>query len=308
MKRTKRRPKFDWYNAVISDVKRQKKDSVENKKQKQKEYFASIYDRPKEVQFKDKEEMNMVKHIYLPKLDQDWNFGRYKNAVAIYPVLCCRADFRDDTKWVRISRENIGKLAGIWPGAVDKGIIRLVNVMFNIKDEIPVPFLQVREWKDGKRRGHEYLPAFYRYGSEKLDPHKWATEFITFHSCIIDSGVWAKLSRKAKALYWAMRSKAFFDRDAYQQIEGIRIKTLDEVYDNELYNSETLELDTKKYSDRKWDICNTTLKELFQLARTPYTDTREIVSELVDLGLVERVHQTKPIFKVYLRPKFLYDG
>lgn len=300
MEKIKRKYNADvWKKRVLQDL----------PKYRNRRYFKRVYDKLKTVEFKDKDKLNMEKHFYMPKLQQDWDLSDFKNALAIYPVLCGRADFKDDTKWVRISRENIGKLAGIWAGAVDKGISTLMNSVFVLGNSYSTPLLQRREWQDGQRRGHEYLPGFFRYEISGINPHQWKGQYFVFHTCIVDHGIWSELSRKAKALYWAMRSRAFFDQQVYQHIEDIYIPGLDEVYPDYLEDDYEPRLngddEKMKFRNRKWDICNTSIKELFQLARIPYTDTRLLVDELVDHGLVERALENKSVFKVYLKPKQL---
>ncbi|XWN36275.1 MAG: hypothetical protein ROO71_09965 [Balneola sp.] len=261
------------------------------------EYFEKLYDKRKSVKFKSVEELNLEKYFYMPKMTNHF-FYTTNNALAIYPVLCGRADFWNNERWVRISRENIAKLAGISTKSVDDGINKLINVHFKLENG-EMPFLEKREWQDGKRRGYEYMPSFFKYGVDDLSPKKWNTKFFTFHTCIVTSGVWAGLSRKAKALYIAIRSKSFFDREAYNHIEQVWISSMEEIYDG----AEVSEVGKKNYRMRKWDISNSTLKELFELARIPYRNTRQLIDELEDSGLLERVHSTESVFKVYLRPE-----
>lgn len=269
----------------------------EKKKQRLKKYFEDLYDKRNTVEFQPINELNMEKYFYMPKVNESF-FYATNNALAIYPVLCGRADFWDNKNWVRISRENIGKLAGISTKSVDEGIRDLMRLNFS-EQEDRIPFLQKREWQDGKRRGYEYMPAFFKYGVDALSPKKWSTQSFTFHTCIVMSGAWARLSRKAKALYIAIRSKSFFDRKAYYYLEKVYINSLEEIYEG----ADVSEPGKKKYRMRKWDICNSTIKELFELARIPYRNTRQIISELEEAGLLERVHSTKSFFKVYLRPE-----
>lgn len=301
MKRTYQTSKQDWKRKIRVNLKQQRKQRAKEKREK----FQRIYDRKKTVMFKSKKQVNTNKHFLMPKLERGWALCRSKNALAVYPVLCSRADFMTPTPF-QLSRENIAKLAGISPVTVDKGINDLEAIGLRDNNGVITPLLEREMIQDEKRRYYTYLPGFFRYDVNGLDPKSWRGNYFQFYTCIVESGVWASLSRKAKALYLAMRSVAWFDREIYYRIECVWIPDFEEMYAgyDDLEYSELIPEDAKElYRARKWEVCDKTLKSLFELAQIPYSKTREIVNELEQQGLVERLHDTKSIFQVWLRPK-----
>ncbi|MFY0684038.1 MAG: hypothetical protein JXR20_05755 [Balneola sp.] len=301
MNRTER--KALAYKVITDKNKRWQKSDEESRSQKLKRYFDKNYDKVKNIEFKHTNDLNMEKYFNMPSLTTDWCFGECKNALALYPVLCSRADFYDDSKYVRISRENIGKLAGISTESVDKGTQNLEGIKLDMQSgDFPIltPLLQVQVWQDGKRRGYEYLPGFFRYNINGLDPNQWRGRYFSFYTSIIDSGVWASLSRKAKALYLSLRSYSYFNQDAYYNIENVYIESLEEVYKN---SDRVNDIDKEFYRNRKWDLCTRSIKDLFELAKIPYRNTRELMGELERAKLIERVDTNRPTFLVYLKPK-----
>lgn len=283
------------------------KDVERRGKRKQREVFSRIYDKPKTVNFKTADQVNMIKNFKCPKLHQNWPFGRSKNALSVYPVHCSYADFRDDEKWHHLSRKNIGKLAGINPKGVDEGHQELEELtltgIMERGSEYTIPLLCRQKRQKAKARIWYYRPGFIRNGVDGFDPKQCSGKYFVFHTCIVKSGVWAQLSRKAKALYMAMRSEAYFDQQAYGEIEGVFIA--DQSRDVHAYWSRLSKQQKAKFTNRKWDVCNTTLKELFELARISYNRTRELTNELEEKGLIERVSQHKSLFKVWLKPRKL---
>ena len=136
-----------------------------------------------------------------------------KSALQVYPVLCSRANF-EENKWFQLSRENIAKMAGISHPTVSKGIEDLLEYTINDKGN-KIPFLEMKKQTEGKRHFYVYKISLPR----KDEIKKWRGQYFIFHTCIINSGVWAILKPRAKLLYIAMRMKAFFDADLYSEIE-----------------------------------------------------------------------------------------
>ncbi len=93
--------------AILRDIQRQK----EEKKQLQKEMFRQVYNRPKEKAFSDIDQLNMDSFRAIPK-SVILDCGLSKAALAIYPVLCAKADFEKNNSF-QISQENIAFYSGV---------------------------------------------------------------------------------------------------------------------------------------------------------------------------------------------------
>ena len=103
-----------------------KRQKARKRRIRQKQLFAKYYNKTKKYEFPAKDKISMDKHIYLPKLGGTWGFGRDKQfaALAVYPVLCSRADFKKD-KWFQLPLEAIAKMAGISEPTASKGTKQL---------------------------------------------------------------------------------------------------------------------------------------------------------------------------------------
>jgi len=274
-----------WKGKVRKDIERQKaKKDIERQKAKKKLIFAEIYDKKKTINFKSGKNLNMEKHFYMPRIF-DAKGKLSKPALAVYPVMCSKADFEDYDKSFQISRENIGKLSGLATNTVDKAITELES--FTIES---YPLLERKKVEEGERHYFVYNVAFLRPNTEGLKIQEWKGNYIIFHTCIIDNGVWAGLSDKAKAVYLAMRHVSEFNMELYNEIENERIDD---------YRSED-------YRKRKWEVCAYySVRKLFKLAGIDYYKPKDTINELEHTGLLEKMHDTRPIFKVYLLPKKL---
>ena len=72
---------------VIRDI----RNKEAKRKQLQKEMFRQVYNRSKEKAFSDIDQLNMDSFRAIPK--DIISYGLSKAALAVYPVLCCEADF-----------------------------------------------------------------------------------------------------------------------------------------------------------------------------------------------------------------------
>ena len=86
---------------VIRDIRNQEA----KRKQLQKEVFNQRYNATKEAKFIDKEDINMNSFRAIPK-SVIQELGLSKAALAVYPVLCCEANFEKDETF-HISQKNI---------------------------------------------------------------------------------------------------------------------------------------------------------------------------------------------------------
>jgi hypothetical protein len=302
MERIKTKKESSLKGKIIANVRLYKaNDETRLKKIEAKrrriETFNSWYDKTIDWNSKSINETNMEKHFYMFNEFIKFNYISL-SAIAIYPCLCSQANFEKD-EWFHISEQNIAKMAGISINSVIAGIKNMIDNRFtvNIPDKndedevIDVPLLQRKMFNDGKRHFYKYKVCFVR----KSMMENWT--FLIFHTCIIDSGVWAKLEPRAKALYLAMRSEAKFNGKLYCQIEGIQ------------YNEQ--EWYDEGFRNRKWDICETSLAELCRKVGSGFDDVGNIkgisssniqivVKQLEHYGLVEQINSR---FMVYLKPK-----
>ncbi len=265
---------------ILTDIIRQKRErektltygekEIERKRHEIKT-VKELYDKPKKVKFKNRDGINIDDFRAIHK--NIISYGLSKSALAVYPVLCSRADFKED-KPFQISQRNIAKLAGISENSVRKGIKELEDAELLYKEKITE-----------KRRYYVYNINFIR--ESQLGKHKGKT--VYFYTCIIHNGIWAKLKPRAKILYIAMRIKAKQDWKAYSYIEG-------DEYDGDFQGLNH----TKYIQTRKWDICHLSISELCRIVGVERTNIKEVMDELEKFKLIERIDRW---MKVYLRPE-----
>ncbi|MEX0998796.1 MAG: hypothetical protein WD000_02380 [Thermodesulfobacteriota bacterium] len=271
--------KINWKERVKADVERGKRKRIEH----QKFLFNQIYTKPKEFEFPKSADINTNRFFFFPKFDED--FCMSLPSIAIYPVLCLQSNF-EQNKWFQISQKNIASMAGIDVNTVRKGIKDLEKKSF-----IGEPFLEKHKQTQGTRHFYVYAVNFIR----KDYIEEWEGEYFTFHKCIVDSGVWANLKPRAKALYLSMRMSAHFNAMLYIEIEDLELDyATKDVYEV---------VEGSNYLDRKWDICNCTLVDLCRLVDITPTNIKPILEQLENHRLIERVDNNKILFKVYLKPR-----
>lgn len=288
-------------NKVLQDARKQIRQKWREwkhaKKENQKAYFKRLYDKPREINFKSWGEVNMDKHFFFPKFKEDWAFGKITplSALAVYPVICSRVDFRDYNKWFQISLENIAKLTGASVNTVSDGIEHFMNISYALSqnDEVQCYLLERKMTHEGKRHFYVYRAGFIRnemIGKWRDEKNPKQKDYFKFYTCIIDTGLWAKLRPRAKAFYLALRSCSRFDHKAYALIEeGMPTEELDQVVFSE-----------EEYRARKWEICDTPTAHLCRMVNISASDIQQIVEELEQHGLVEKIDRW---YKVYLWPQ-----
>ena len=260
---------------IIRNIKNQK----ERKKKRQQERFAIIYDRTITEVFLDKEKINLDKFVAIPR--DIFSRGLSKAALAVYPVLCSRADFEEDKEF-QISQKNIGYLTGADEGTVRKAIDELTKAKLATE----------RMVTSGTRHFYIYTITFTRKPNLEIKDNR--AKSFPFYNCIIDNGIWAELKPRAKVLYLTMRASAKpADLDLYCSIE------YDEYY-------EPIEYDVY-IQNRKWDLCDLSLSELCRLAGIERSNIEVNLTDLERFKLIERIGYIpevgKYITKVYLRPR-----
>jgi biotin operon repressor len=67
--------------------------------------------------------------------------------------------------------------------------------------------------------------TFYRYHAWYVPEMDTETEYFFFYMYIVESGVWRKLDRRAKALYLVLRANARFNFMRYCDVEGLDYST-----------------------------------------------------------------------------------
>ena len=261
--------------AVLRDIKRQiHRQEKEKKKKQRKEVFNQRYNATKKAKFIDKEDVNINTFRAIPK-SVILELGLSKAALAVYPVLCAKADFEKNNSF-QISQENIAFYSGVSESNVRKAIAELEGAGLLSKEKIT----------EGTRHFYVYKVTFYR--RPELEANEQRGNAIYFYNCIIDNGIWAKLKPRAKVLYLTMRAVAKQDIDLYSVIEG------------EDYGGDWTGLNYDDYiRNRKWDVCNISLSKLCRLAKIERTNLTPVLEELERYKLIERVGRW---IKVYLRP------
>lgn len=255
---------------VIRDIRNQEA----KRKQLQKEIFNQRYNATKEAKFIDKEDINMNSFRAIPK-SVIQELGLSKAALAVYPVLCCEADFEKDEAF-QISQKNIARFAGVSENSVRNALKELENAGLLTKEKVT----------DGPRHFYVYKVTFYR--RPELEANEQRGDAIYFYNCIIDNGIWANLPLGAKAIYLFLRAEAKQDLDIYSEIEGIMT--------GEFYEP----MEYPEYiRNRKWDICEASLTEISKAVGVDRSKIGASLEALERFRLIERVDRW---IKVYLRP------
>ncbi|MGI5927698.1 MAG: helix-turn-helix domain-containing protein [Thermacetogeniaceae bacterium] len=254
-------------SGKIRDIQRQK----EEKKQLQKEMFRQVYNRPKEKDFSDIDQLNMDSFRAIPK-SVILDYGLSKAALAVYPVLCCEADFEKDEAF-HISQKNIVRFAGVSENTVRNALKELENAGLLIKEKVT----------DGPR--HFYV---YKVCRPESEANEQCGEAINFYTCIIENGIWASLPLGAKAIYLFLRAEAKQDFELYSVIEW------------EVYERDWTGLNYDDYiRNRKWDICETSLTKISRAVGVDRSKIGAYLEALERFKLIERVDRW---IMVYLRP------
>lgn len=249
----------------------------EAKKKAQAELFKP-YNKPKVFEFK--RNVNMERYFDFPKLFFEWK-PMNNAAIALYPVICSVADFEQDI-WFKLPKEKIAKMAGINPGSINRGAGNLMRYILDGK-----PLLDRKMKTEDKRHYYIYRIGFIR----KYMLEEYKGQYFSFHTCIIDSGIWADLSSRAKALYIALRSVAKFEPQEYALIEmdGANVCDMDFDFHGEAYRN------------RKWDFCMMSMAELCRIVHITPNNIKEVIHQLEYHHLIECLDNG--MFKVFLKPK-----
>jgi len=252
-----------------------RKETKEQRLERVKQYFDRKYDKLKDIEFKTIDKVNMTRHFYLPKIIM--NKGLSKRELALYPVLCSFADFRE-SNWFQISIANLCKFSGMSTATVHKALAELESDTINYYDEddpqhwdpIKVPTVQRKKESTGKRHYNLYKVEFYRGG--QIEANKG--NFFLFNSSLIETGIWAQLSIRAKALYMYFRAVAVYDPSFHEEWEEI-INELSEINNN-------------MFRERRFDAAVLNISEISGNLRINYEDVCKVIEELENHQLCER--------------------
>ena len=125
--------------------------------------------------------------------------------------------------------------------------------------------------------------------------NKWKGNYFKFHTCIIESGIWAKLLPSAKALYLALLSRSYFPSEYYFDAENL--------YEDERW----CDVDVTNfmqiqdvYKVRKWEYCEAPACWLCEFLNISESNASKIINNLEENGLVSRMEFG---FIVYLIPE-----
>lgn len=289
-----------WRDRVAANVARQqrKRAKIEaefraDKRRNQASHFRRTYDRTIDDPFPAPDKVNMERAAYLPKFEllhnAEGGLLSYP-AVALYPVLCIHADYNDPKRWLQRSRENLADRAGLSTKTVDVGLDELLGATMPVKPGATArrPLLQREPGQSGCRQYWLYQLGFVR---PKIEGDDWRYHCFPFHGQIVDSRTWARLSRRAKALYLIARSNSYFDPDLYGYTQGIDLddaEVRDEFYRNH-------------YSKHKWDVCTVPLARLCSMAGISRPH-KPVLDELAAEGLIEELplmNKRDRVLKVY---------
>lgn len=251
----------------------------------------------KATAFKEIAEINWNKFISLPKdlIKQIQANGSSLAALAVYFVLCSRADFRKD-KWFSMQQEEIGRLCGLSRETVSKAIKQLEE------KEI----VKSKKVSNGNRVFYAYKVKFERRNSNER-----GNANISFYTGIIESGIWASLSPRAKALYIGMRLISSIDIVmAYQtnsnENNGYQWNEPDDWRSHNLSFALIAE-NPQWIVNRQCDYCSDSLAKICSTMKisTANIGTTALL-ELTQNGLVVKI-QSGYRFEVYLKPKGVND-
>jgi hypothetical protein len=277
----------------VAPVARKEKKSQEEQAAAEKQanmeaYFQRTYDQSdkarKAAADHFPEQVNWKRHIFLPRLAliRDHEFFLSPRALAVWPVIASRAEYRKNT-WFHLSEQRIAALAGLSIPTAQKGIEELLGSGIRLweAENRAVPILERRLEQVEQRRFYKYRVGFLRPGMKEAED--WEDGFFPFRVAVIDSQAWARLRPRAKALYWALRSEALFEWRLYQEIEGVHIG----------------ERQRRKFAERKWEVYRGSLSFLCDLAGISRFKIQANLQELVQEGLLERGEDH---FRVHLWP------
>ncbi|MGB2693357.1 MAG: hypothetical protein WBB48_01210 [Thermodesulfobacteriota bacterium] len=264
--------KIPWKERIKSDLDKKNRERYQNKL----DVYKRLYGKSKKYAFPPKDKINLEKHFYFPKsVVTEYNLSM--RALAVYPVVCLKADFEDD-KWFKISQEEITIKSGMTSNTVNKALLELEES----------DLLEREKRNSGKTHYYVYKVEFIR--KDMIEEYK--NEYFTFNQSIVDSGVWADLNLRSKALYLAFRVQAFHDIDSL-------------FYDEEIFDGSRIDYNDiigthlDEYRHREYDMCTTSVSQLCKIVGIDSSNLTSVFEQLDSHGLIKRFGDW---FEVYLKP------
>jgi len=248
--------------------------SMNERKLKKKQQFDKMYNRLRIIKFKTMDEVNKDRHFYLPK--SIMKKGLSKRELALYPVLCSFADFRE-ANWFQISIANLSKFSGMSHTTVQGALSDLQGKSRKVvysdhtgaTDDKVVKILDSKRASSGSRHYNMYKVEFFRGRHIEANKGNW----IMFNTMIIETGIWANLSVTAKALYLYLRYEAETVLGGNGTVEW---QELDE---------------EGGFRFRKYDSLRLNIKEISTNLKIRYRDVKNVIRQIEDLGLCARIDE-----------------
>ena len=253
MKRTKGKPK-KLKPALDAHYERSKQKKLD-KKARLNSILKERYSSRRQFDFKSVDMVSTEKFYYIDNAFALYKFS--KRAMCVYPVICTFADF-DEPKWFHMSIRNIGKFAGMGNEATEAGLWELQQKGKLLRKKV----------QKGSESRWEY----------KLEMDVVEGKQFIFYTSIVECGIWAKMSQRAKAAYLVLRSIAKFDIYTYAAVE-------DENVSPKGIQEDLIEAGKFRY--RKFDVADVYMTWLSEVIHVNYRDMKKVFNELEKYGLAE---------------------
>ena len=243
-----------------------------------------------------KKKVDWIKYFKIPKVIEFFRGEIPLNALAVYPVFCSQADLYKN-KQFHVSMQEIAKLSGLKKTeTVSKAVESLNCKEFRPGDNKSITLLKVKKDKSQGRPRNFYKVGFVRSLMNKQKIFQDSS--YKFLAGIVTSGIWAKLSPRAKALYMAMRE--FSKPDLPWRAEYGFLTCTDSGFadKHEAYNNKL-----EEYKNRQFDLCTNSLTFLCNAVGMSSSNIgRTALSELEEAHLVKRIEDEKYRFMVFIKP------
>jgi len=258
------------------NIRKEADRNTRKENERKRDLYKKLYGKTKKYEFPPINKINFQKHFYFPKsIVTEYNLSM--RALAVYPVICLKADFEDD-KWFKIPQEEITIKSGMTSNTVSKALLELEES----------GLLKREKRNSGKTHYYVYKVEFIR----KDMIEEYENKYFTFNQSIVDSGTWADLYSRSKTLYLAFRVHAFHDIEALFDDE--------EIFDGSRIDyNEIISTHLDEYRHREYDMCSMPISQLCKLVGIDSSNLTSVFEQLDSHGLIKRFGDW---FEVYLKP------
>ena len=257
---TKNKRISSFGRKIIIDARKPKGKELQNIK----ESFNRKYDKVKH--WEPSQNPNMNKFFSISR--ELFQRGELSlSELAVYPVLCENADYKRRSM-NQISLEIIAKKSGL---SVPTVIEATEGLCERINHDGKERLLKREKHTEGQRTFWLYDPWFIR--EKEIGQYKPSEQFF-FHAFIIESGIWANLDLRAKALYLGMRSKSEFDFAEYCDAMGLS------PYEG---SKELI------YPHRKFEVCRVSIASICSMMGMSIPNMRRAVNQLIEQLLIDEI-------------------